>query len=334
MEQQSKLAEFGREFTWHNYNLSQTKEKALFVNILYDLCSLIEEKEHNNVGRKPVKTKDVIFAMAMKEYLNISSRRVQSDLRLFKESGFMESEIPFNTLLDHMERQELKQIFKELIEISSLPLKQIEADFAIDATGFSVSRYVTYFDYKHKQDRRTKVWRKCHAVCGVKTNIITSVDITEGRVSDSVFFEPLANDTARNFTIREFSADKGYLSKKAYNLINELGGQAYIPFKKNSVSRSHWGGASPMWRKMLKYFSENQEEFMNKYHKRSNIESCFSMIKRRFGNNVRCKKETSQDNEIYAKVLAHNICVLVQELFLNNVNLDFNFHAKSYVARE
>jgi transposase len=333
MEQQTRIAEFGREFTWHNYNLSQTKEKALFVNILYDLCSLIEEKEHNSVGRKPIKTKDVIFAIVMKQYLNISSRRVQSDLRLFKESGFMNSEIPFNTLLDHMERQELKPLFKELIEISSLPLKQIEADFAIDATGFSTSRYRTFFNMKHGKEGKWRQYRKCHAVCGVKTNIITSVDITQGYVHDSNYFEPLAKDTSRNFTIREFSADKGYLSKKAYNLINELGGQAYIPFKSNSVSRSHWGGASPMWRKMLKYFSDNQEEFMKKYHKRSNIESCFSMIKRRFGNNVKCKKETSQDNEIYAKILAHNICVLVQELFLNNINLDFNFHAKKYVAR-
>jgi len=58
------------------------------------------------------------------------------------------------------------------------------------------------------------------------------------------------------------------------------------------------------------------------------------MIKRRFGNNVKCKKEISQDNEILGKVLAHNICVLVQEIFLNNINVDFNFHAKQYVARD
>src|SRR3989344_3796954 len=136
MESQTKLGEFGREFTWHNYNESQTKEKALFVNILYDLCSLIQEKPNNNIGRKPARKRDIIFAMVMKEYLNISSRRVQSDLKLFKEAGFMESEIPFNTLLDHMEKSELKYIFKELVEISSLPLKEIELDFAIDSTGF------------------------------------------------------------------------------------------------------------------------------------------------------------------------------------------------------
>ena len=72
---------------------------------------------------------------------------------------------------------------------------------------------------------------------------------------------------------------------------------------------------------------------MDRYHKRSNIESTFSMIKRRFGNNVKCKKETSQDNEILAKVLAHNICVLVQEIFLNKIDVDFNRISKCYVAR-
>jgi len=332
MEQQTRLAEYDRSFSWHNYNLSQTKEKALFVNLLHDLCSLIEEKSHDGVGRKPAKTRDVIFAMIMKQYLNISSRRVQSDLKLFREAGLMGSDVPFNTLLDHMERTDLKHYLKELIEISSLPLKQIEADFAIDATGFSVSRYVTYFDFKHKKDRRTRIWRKCHAVCGVKTNVITSVDITDGNVNDQTRFIPLAEDTARNFEIRDFCADKGYLSSRHFKLIKDLGGQAYIPFKKNTSGKSSDRDRS-YFRNAFRFFRENKESYLNHYHKRSDIESAFSMIKRRFGNNVRCKKESSQDNEIYSKVLAHNICVLVQELFLNNVNLDFNFHAKTYVAR-
>lgn len=47
-----------------------------------------------------------------------------------------------------------------------------------------------------------------------------------------------------------------------------------------------------------------------------------------------CKKKVSQENEILARVLAHNICVLVQEIFLNKINVDFNYHSKSYVARD
>ena len=58
------------------------------------------------------------------------------------------------------------------------------------------------------------------------------------------------------------------------------------------------------------------------------------MIKRKFGNNVKCKKEISQDNEILAKILAHNICVLVQEIFLNQIDVNFNYHKKHYVAQK
>jgi len=329
---QTKLSDHDREFTWHNYNESQTKEKALFVNILNDICDLIEEKPHESVGRKPARTRDVIFALVLKQYLNTSSRRVQSDLKLFKETEFISSDIPFNTLLDHFERRELKAVLRELIEISALPLKQIELDFAIDSTGFGTSRYKTFFNMKHMGEGKWRQYRKCHAVCGVKTNIITSVDITEGYVNDQTQFIPLANDTARNFEIRDFCADKGYLAGKHFALIKELGGQAYIPFKKNTSGKSAETDRS-YFKSAFRFFKQNREQYLEHYHKRSNIESTFSMIKRRFGNNVKCKKEISQDNEILGKILAHNICVLVQEIFLNKINIDFNFHAKQYVAR-
>jgi transposase len=52
---------------------------------------------------------------------------------------------------------------------------------------------------------------------------------------------------------------------------------------------------------------------MQHYHKRSNIESTFSMIKRKFGDSVRSKTLTAQINEILCKILAHNLCVVIQE---------------------
>ena len=336
MEQQTILADHDRQFSWHNYNESQTKEKALFVNILLDIANLIREPTYSR-GRKPTKTKDIIFAIVLKQYLNLSSRRLQSDLRMFRNIGFIESEIPFNTLLDHLERGELKNILRELVEISALSLKQIEQDFAIDSTGFSTSLYKTFFNMKHNGEGRWRIYRKCHAVCGVKTNIITSVEITEGHANDSPQFTELAKDTARNFKIREFSADKAYVAVKHYNLIDELGGKAYIPFKKNCTGRGRGEasyGRKDIYRHAFEFFKEHREKFLTHYHKRSNIESCFSMIKRKFGNNVKCKKEISQDNEILAKVLAHNICVLIQEIFLNNIEVNIDSRARGYVARK
>ena len=272
----------------------------------------------------------------MKEYLNTSSRRVQSDLKLFAEAGFIDSEIPFNTLLDHLNRRDLKEVMIELVEISAMPLKLIESDFAIDATCFGTSRYTTYFDvrWNKNKDRKGRVWRKCHAVCGTKTNIITSVDITEGNVHDNTKFTSLAKGTARNFEIRDFLADKGYLDGKNFALIKDLGGQAFIPFKSNTTASSHSPSKNRQYFKQAyNFFKNHKEEYLKHYHKRSNIESAFSMIKRKFGNNVKCKKEISQDNEILAKILAHNVCVLVQEIFLNKIYINFNKCLKEYIGR-
>jgi transposase len=48
------------------------------------------------------------------------------------------------------------------------------------------------------------------------------------------------------------------------------------------------------------------------YHKRSNAESTFSMMKRKLGDAVRSKSEVGQINEVLAKVLCHNVCVLIR----------------------
>ena len=58
----------------------------------------------------------------------------------------------------------------------------------------------------------------------------------------------------------------------------------------------------------------NRMDFMEHYHMRSNVESAFSMIKGKFGDSVRSKSDTGQINEALCKVLAHNICVLIQAI--------------------
>jgi len=68
-----------------------------------------------------------------------------------------------------------------------------------------------------------------------------------------------------------------------------------------------------MFEKMFHYFQFRQEEFQEHYHLRSNVESTFSMMKRKFGDSVRSKTDVAMVNEVLCKVLCHNLCVLVQE---------------------
>ncbi len=145
---------------------------------------------------------------------------------------------------------------------------------------------------------------------GVTTNIVTSVEITDRNANDSPHLPALARTTAKRFGMDEVSADKGYISSKNLEAIAALGATPYIPFKVNTT-----GEGPELWRRMYHYYQFNRETFLQHYHKRSNVETTFSMIKGRFGDALRSKTDTAQVNEALCKVLCHNICVLVGSIY-------------------
>jgi len=80
--------------------------------------------------------------------------------------------------------------------------------------------------------KRQHKWLKAHISVGVKTNVITSAEITDGDGADSPQFSPLVKTTAENcFNIKEMTADKAYSSRDNLETVAQVGGQAYIPFK-------------------------------------------------------------------------------------------------------
>jgi transposase len=91
--------------------------------------------------------------------------------------------------------------------------------------------------------------------------------------------------------------------------IADNGASAFIQFKVNStpVHPGVWDNAYP-------YFNLHREEFLAPYHQRSNVESTFSMVKRKFGDSVRAKNALTMCNEALAKFLAYNLCCLIQAM--------------------
>ena len=76
----------------------------------------------------------------------------------------------------------------------------------------------------------------------------------------------------------------------------------------------------------------NREQFAAHYHKRSNVESTFSMIKAKFRDHVRSKTDVAMVNEVLAKVVCHNICVLIQESY--ELGIATTFWAETSPAQE
>lgn len=63
------------------------------------------------------------------------------------------------------------------------------------------------------------------------------------------------------------------------------------------------------------YFRFKRDEFLQHYHKRSNVESTLSMMKRKFGDSLRSKTDVAMVNETLCKVLCHNLVVLIHEMY-------------------
>lgn len=319
-----------RSQDWKAYNNSQTSEKIIFMKLLGELCGLIENLPRSK-GRKPIELSDMIFSCCLKTYLGFSSRRTISDLKMARDLHYLSKAVHFNTILKYLDDRNLTPILKELIEISALPLKQVEQDFAIDATGFSTGRFDRWQTARAYANSKIRYWKKAHVTYGVLTNIVTSVEITTGSTHDSKMFPEVIQRTANNFNMREVSADKGYSSRRNMQIISELGAIPFIPFKKNAKANSR---GCRIWQAMFSYFHKHKEEWAKHYHKRSQAEAGFSMIKRRFGDFTRCRKEISQTNEILCKILCHNIAVLIQETYMNGIPIDFYKCAGMYVAHK
>jgi transposase len=293
---------------WPLYNLAQIEEKKRFAALLFDLCRGLIDPPVNKTGRKRTAMADMVFSVVYKVYSTFSARRFGTDLEDAHAAGYLSHKLhPLMTSI-FLESPLLTPVLKALVTTSSLPLKAVETSFAPDSSGFSTSRFVRWFDEKYGRERSGRAWVKAHAICGTKTHIVTAVEILDKDAADSPQFKPLVEATAgAGFTLKEVPADKAYLSHDNLALVDGLGGTAYIPFKVNSQP----GEPDSLWTKMFHFYSLKREEFAAHYHKRSNVESVFSMVKAKFKDNVRSKTDTAMRNEVFCKFVAHNICCLI-----------------------
>ena len=219
------MIEANRIRSWTDYNAAQVEEKVRFTELLADLCSGIPQPEQTK-GRPRLPLSDMVFASAYKIYVGFSSRRFTCDLREAYADGLIDSTPHFNSVNRYLANPDLTSVLKELVSISSLPLKSVETDFAVDASGFSTSTFARCKETKYGKKERTREWFKAHLICGVRTNIVTGMDISGRSHHDSYFFEPLIKQTSENFQLREVSADKAYLGRQNMELVEGFGGNA------------------------------------------------------------------------------------------------------------
>jgi transposase len=299
---------------WPAYNRAQTGEKAQFCMLLRDLVASVPTPEQKR-GRPSLPLSDMIFSAAFKVYSTVSGRRFMTDLRNATASGLIANTPHYNSIFNVLDRETLTPILEELITRSALPLRELETQFAVDSTGFGTQCFYRHYSAKYGHDQYSRDYLKLHATVGTKTNVITAAHVTDRDSHDSPILPALVATTVAQFNVEQVSADKGYSSLNNVEAIASMGATPFVAFTNNAKGNSK----SPLWNKLFRYFQMNRDEFLTQYHRRSNAESTFSAMKRKFGEIIRSKTPVAQRNELLLKVLCHNIVCVIHEMSEANV---------------
>jgi hypothetical protein len=230
---------------WNAYNAAQKAEVNLFDELLKDLVKAIPEPEQA-MGRPRLSLHETFFCTIQKVYSQLSSRRAYSLFQNATEKGQIDHAPNFNVPSKLFNNIEITPILHKLVTLSALPVAGLETDFSVDSTGFRTTTFNVYNGLKHGQTKEHQ-WVKAHMCTGAKTNIVAAVAITDEYSNDSPQFGPLVKQTSEGFTIDEVSA----ASRNNLEMVNCVGGKAYIPFKKNATGRA---AGSALWKKMYHYF--------------------------------------------------------------------------------
>ncbi|MBN2735035.1 MAG: IS5 family transposase [Methanomicrobiaceae archaeon] len=186
-------------------------------------------------------------------------------------------------------------ILKNIIRRLHLKGEQIKIT-SIDSTVFT-SSYASHY-YSKRINKTRKIFIKASIAIESDNLIILGWKFSKIPVHDSQHAKSLINQVVRITKSDYFTMDKGYDSEDIHKYIRDIvKAESVIPVRK-------WNGNiySGKYRmEMIKNFNQV------KYGQRNMVETVFSVIKRRYGENVRSRKYFNQIKEIKIRMLIHDM---------------------------
>lgn len=232
-------------------------------------------------GPKTYKLENHISNLLIMQVCQMSLRRVEKFSNLFGQK------CPTYSALCKSRKRIPVDLWQKLLKITS---GLSSGKVAIDGTG--ISKTNPSFHYlKRINSKNPKDYTKLSALLDVETKKFLVMRIRTTPRHDMQDVKYLLN---RISDVKTFFGDKGYCAEWLYEMCYWKGIQTFIPIKKN-IRRGYFR------KKQMKNW--NQEE----YNLRSNIESGFSAIKRKYGGSIRAKKIQGMRTEIMCKGIAHNL---------------------------
>lgn len=204
--------------------------------------------------------------------------------------------IPHYTTLVKFHKRLKKSIINLLIN------QRAAKTVAIDGTGFESTTKSYYYRTIWNSDslQKTRRFVKLSIAIDVDNQQILSYSIHKGPRHDIKDFQYLLKDLDVDYVL----ADKGYDSKEHRLFIfYNLHAIPNIPYRKNS-------GITKIGKNRVIPFVEKT------YHKRSLVETVFSVVKRKYGSTLLSKNFEAQKKELIWKLIAYNIERKIKQSFI------------------
>jgi hypothetical protein len=261
-------------------------------------------------------TQHQLFAcLVLKSFLKTDYRGIVAHLMdcpsLVKALGL--KEVPHYTTLQKATRRLLASApAKRLLDTTvrqHLGRRRRVARAAIDSTGLESSAASGYFVNRRRYvggPWKTVLYHrypKLGLVCDVETHFILAFQTTRGPKVDITEFQPLLVEVLARVRLSRISADAGYDSEANHCFAREeCRVRSLIP---PTRGRPTTKPASGRYRRLM------QTRFdLAAYRDRVQVETVFSMLKRRLEAFLRARSAWSQRRELRLKALTHNIMLL------------------------
>lgn len=319
---------------WSSYDQAQINEindMLVYIKDVVDRAVLelhIDEwyeRELEKPGQPMIFPGDLVKAILLQQYFQVSNRVSQGLVMLFQEKMDISESFSYKSIERAYGNVVVQKILHHIFIITQRPVSDKESEFSTDGTGIPTSIKYNYEHEKHGkkkgEERKLDTFEQAIITIGSRYQLISDFIITENpHAGESPFLKEAIERVSDLYdNIDLWSADAGYISRENASAIGSIGAVPRIYPKTSDTFKAK---GSPEWKKMHYDFIRNPQEWLREYHKRSLSETVNSTYLRMFPKPLARRIRSRRMLSAFTRACDYNIKRLVYLKYLENLEID------------